>query len=158
MILTNIRFQFSARDSLSSTMIRHITRSEWSHVDTLTEDGRLLGARSAAVGKIPAGVQIRPFDYLDFSETKIVTISTTEEVAAAYWDFMLAQMGKPYDKSAYIAFVLNRDWRKDDKWDCSEYVARGLEISKFFKPLVPSYDRVAPCDLMLLLSAFTDCT
>lgn len=111
MILTNIRFQFSARDSLSSTMIRNITRSEWSHVDTLTEDGRLLGARSATVGKIPAGVQIRPFDYLSFSATKVVSITTTEEMASVFWDFMLSQIGKPYDKSAYIAFLLKRNWR-----------------------------------------------
>ena len=155
--MPEITFQFSARDSASSTMIRNATHSPWSHVDAVTQDGQLLGARAAEVGNIPAGVQIRPHGYLPFSATKLVTLPTTDDVVAKFWEFLLAQIGKPYDESAYAAFVLDRDWRKDDAWDCSKVDARALEVSGFLKPLVAAYNRIAPCDLLLVLSAFTEC-
>lgn len=156
--MAELTLQFSARDSLSSTMIRDATHGAWSHVDAITEDGQLLGARADVVGNIPAGVQVRPKDYLPFSATKVVSLATTDDVRARFWNFLTAQIGKPYDESAYAAFVLDRDWRKHNAWCCSEIDARALEVSGFLRyPLAAAYNRVAPCDLLLVLSAFTSC-
>src|SRR3954452_22461143 len=91
------------------------------------ESGRLLGARAARVGDIPTGVQIRPFDYLPFSATKIINLPSLHD--DDFWDFLLDQVGKPYDESAYISGLINRDWRRADAWCCTELVARAMEVS-----------------------------
>lgn len=152
-----IRLQFSARNSVSSAVIRDLTHGDWSHVDAITQDNQLLGARDASIGSIPSGVQIRPFGYLRFSATKIVSVETTDDIAAKFWAFLADQVGQPYDEFAYAAFVIDRDWRKAGSWCCSELVARALEVSGFLKyQLATAYNRVAPCDLLLVLSVFTD--
>jgi uncharacterized protein YycO len=116
----------------------------------------LLGARAAPVDGIPEGVQIRPFDYLSFSATEIVTIETTPEIATAFWNFLMDQVGKPYDESAYASFILDRDWRKDNAWCCTELIARAMEVSGLLKyPLMFSLNRIAPTDLILVLSVLT---
>lgn len=154
--MPTIRLQFSARDSVSSDLIRACTHGQWSHVDAITEDGRLLGARTAPVDGIAKGAQIRPFDYLPFSATEIVTLETKPDIATSFWNFLMQQVGKPYDESAYASFILYRDWRKDNAWCCTELIARAMEVSGLLKyPLVFSLNRIAPTDLILVLSVLT---
>ena len=56
------------------------------------DDGRLLGAR------LDGGVQIRPPNYEKFVERVVIAVPYYKE--RAYWDFLKAQIGKPYDKLA----------------------------------------------------------
>ena len=58
------------------------------------DDGRLLGARS------DGGVLIRPPNYEKFARVERVVISVPYYRERAYWDFLKAQIGKPYDKLA----------------------------------------------------------
>ncbi len=154
--MKTIRLQFSARDSVSSDVIRAITHGQWSHVDAITEDNRLLGARAAACDGIPEGVQIRPLNYLPFSATEMIALPATDAMVTAFWNFLLQQVGKPYDESAYASFVLTRDWRKDNAWCCTELIARAMEVSGVLPyPLVMPMNRIAPTDLILVLSVLT---
>jgi hypothetical protein len=71
----------------------------------------------------------------------------------AYWDFLKAQPGKPYDKRAIVAFAVNRDWRAPDAWFCDELVAAGLEHAEVVRKLAPYVNRLDVRDLYLLVSA-----
>jgi hypothetical protein len=116
-------------------------------VDSVTDDGRLLGARS------DGGAQIRPPNYEKFSRVERVVISVPYYKERAYWDFLKAQLGKPYDKLAIAAFAFNRNWRSPDAWFCGELVAAGLEHAEVVRKLVPCVNRLDVRDLYLIVSA-----
>jgi hypothetical protein len=94
----------------------HVLRGWCSHVDSVMDDGRLLGARS------DGGVQIRPPNYEKFSGVEPVVLAAPYYKERAYSGFLKAQIGKPYDKPAIVAFAFNRDWRSPDAWFCDELV------------------------------------
>jgi hypothetical protein len=131
----------------------------FSHVDSVLSDGRLLGARSDAVGGAPAGVQIRSPDYVQGLVTLRVELACSDLVTGRYYDFVNSQIGKPYDKTGIMAFVFGRDWQEDDSWFCSELVASGLEKSGYFpyKPVSPS-NKITPPNLILMLSVLSKIT
>ena len=111
------------------------------------DDGRLLGARS------DGGVQIRPPNYEKFSRVERIVIAAPYYKERAYWDFLEAQVGKPYDKLAIVAFAVNRDWSAPDAWFCDELVAAGLEQAEVVRQLAPSVNRLDVRDVYLVGSA-----
>jgi len=58
------------------------------------DDGGLLGG--------DGGVQIRPPNYEKFSRVERVAIAVPYYKERAHWDFLKAQVGKPYDKLAIV--------------------------------------------------------
>ena len=100
-----ITLQFITTDALLSQAIRFFQRSWMSHVDSVTADGRLLGAQNVG------GVQMRPSNYEKFLRVERVNITITDAQEKAYWDFLHAQIGKPYDTLSIVAFALDRDRR-----------------------------------------------
>lgn len=142
-----IGLQFSAKSGLPSLAIRTFTRGWVTHVDSMLPDGRLFGARWNG------GVQARLPDYTKFTQKKVMYLPATPEQETVYFDFMLAQLGKPYDHTAIAAFVFNRDWREDDSWFCSELVTVAMETAKIIRPLTTSSNRVTPEMSMFLCSA-----
>lgn len=153
-----LSFQFSRQDDLGSLAIRTFEHGgEWSHVDAIMSDGSLLGARNDVVDGIPAGVRIRPSNYSNFAAYKRVHLEVTQAVADAYQAFLSTQIGKPYDQSAILAFIFNRDWREHDSWFCSELVAGALESAQALPhKLAATANKITPGDLFLVLSALTD--
>lgn len=117
------------------------------HVDCVLPDGRLYGAR------MHGGVQARLPDYTKFKQTKILYLQTTREQENAFYSFLDAQLGKPYDWTAIFAFVVNRDWREDDSWFCSELIIAALEFAKIIRKLSTSSNRVTPEMGMFMISA-----
>jgi hypothetical protein len=103
----------------------HSQRAWCSHVDSVMDDGRLLGAR------LDGGVQIRPPNYEKFSRVEHVVIPVPYYKERPYWDFLKAQIGKPYDKLAIVAFAVNRDWRSPDAWFRDELVAAGSNMLRW---------------------------
>jgi hypothetical protein len=127
--------------------IRTFQRGWCSHVDSVMDDGRLLGAR------LDGGVAIRPPNYEKFTRVERVVISVPYYKERAYWDFLKAQVGKPYDKLAIVAFAVNRDWRETDAWFCDELVAAGIEHAEVVRKLAPMVNRLDVRDLYLVVSA-----
>jgi len=68
-------------------------------------------------------------------------------------DFLKAQLGKPYDKLAIVAFAVNRDWRSPDAWFCDKLVAAGLEQVEVVPKLAPTVNRLDVRGLYLVVSA-----
>ena len=69
----------------------------------------------------------------------------------------MAQVGKPYDETAILAFALNRDWRETDAWFCSELAAAALEAAGVFPyKLAASENKITPEDLFLAVSVISN--
>lgn len=120
-----IVLRFSARDTLGSRLIQTRTGCWASHVEIELPDGNCLGSR------YPRGVDIyEPFS--DYARLERHGYEGSEAVI----NFVLSQRGKPYDRSAILGFVLNRDWQEDDSWYCSEVIERGNVLAGC--PLVSS--------------------
>lgn len=152
-----IRLRFAARpflprrprtwiDAAEGWAIRRWTLGDISHVDIVMPDGRLLGARAD-------GVSLRLPGYAPFRNVVIAEIPASAEQESAFYAFVLAQLGKPYDNLALIAFVFNRDWQREDRWTCSELPARGLEVAGVLPELYVPSSRVTPELLAAVVSA-----
>ena len=128
--------------------------ADFSHVDTVLPDGRLLGARSDRVGGAPPGVQIRNPDYVGQSVVLRVDLENANELeSAAYYEFVKAQIGKPYDEEGILAFIAGRDWHDPQAWFCSELCTAALEACHYFPyPIATPSNKVTPPDLIALLS------
>jgi hypothetical protein len=152
-----VLLQYSSAEDLGSWAIRSYDHGPWSHVDALLDDGRLLGARSDICQGVPAGVQIRPPGYCAFSTLKRVEIPATDEVVDAYYAFLQAQLGKPYDALAIAAFIPGRDWREEDAWFCSELQGAAGEASKLYRyRLATPNNRLTPNAHYLVSSVLAD--
>lgn len=141
---------------MTSQLIQWFDHGEYAHVDSVMPDGLLLGARNDVMAGFPVGVQLRAPDYQQDYTLKRVTVPCTDAQQKAYYDFVLAQVGKAYDQKAIAAFVVGRDWRTPDSWFCSELCAAALEESGVVPPLSAPSNKIAPDDLLLVLSALVD--
>ena len=148
-----IELQFSSQKNFASQILHWFDHCWASHVDAVLpnpnagyEKHNLLGA------KLLGGVCFRP--NVGFTKTLRVTLPATYTQTKRFKDFMMAQVGKPYDLNGIYSFMINRDWRADDSWYCSEIIAAGLEKSGFLKyPLYTS--QITPQNLLLICNTFT---
>lgn len=147
-----IIMQFAASAGLTSELIEWYSHGGFCHVDSVLEDGTLLGAR------LDGGVAIRQPGYEPFLRTLRVELPAPAAITTAYYAFVRAQVGKPYDAEGLVAnFVAGRDWRNPDRWFCSELNAAGLEECGYFQaPLATPANRLTPLDLLLALSAVVE--
>lgn len=72
-------------------------------------DGTWLGARSDRIGGAPAGVQIRPDDYIKPLRSLTLSLQTTPEQERDHYAFLYSQINKKYDKWAIFGFITGRD-------------------------------------------------
>lgn len=141
-----IRLQFVEGTDLGSKAIQVFERGWPSHVNAVLPDGSLLGA-------LLDGVKIRPADYDHWPKQQVVSLHTFPDEEDAWYSFLKAQVGKPYDKLAIAAFTIQRDWREPDSWFCSELIAAALEACGFFPgKLSTPGNEITPRDLLLLVS------
>jgi hypothetical protein len=151
-----ITLQFVDGGDLSSWAIETFERSWMSHVDTVTDRvidelpaGSLIGSRTDFGG----GVRVRPANYTTWKRVERVVIATDDWKVEAYWKFITAQIGKPYDSLAIAAFAFDRDWREPDAWFCDELVAAALEAGQVVRRLAGQVNRLDVRDLYLVVSA-----
>jgi uncharacterized protein YycO len=124
-----------------SAAIRYSTRSWASHAEFVsTDSGSTFGARCT-------GVRCR----LSRDRYSRVEQFTAEGIEEAYkWAW--TQNGKGYDFSAITGMAVNRNWRDETRWFCSELIAASFE--KVGAPLLsnrpssPAW-RITPRDLLL---------
>lgn len=139
--MKQIVYQLATQKGIGSSVIRAFSWSEFSHVDIvlhdvsngwwLGDDGWLLGARSHPDTAPKAGVWVRNPCYAPFAKTQKFSVEVTDEQHLAFWNFIAAQVTKPYDMTAITQFVTHgeRDWTEDDSWFCSELVAAGFKAA-----------------------------
>lgn len=149
-----IRLRFVNGLSIISAGIRAAEYGFWcSHVEAVMRDGTLLGAHAAG------GVMERPRDYDtgEFSREQFVDLRSSPEMEDTFEAFLRAQVGRPYDFSAILAFVARRDWQEPDSWFCSELQAAALVTCGWLSgKLGTEANHITPRDLLLMLSARSD--
>jgi hypothetical protein len=150
--------QFVAERDIGSAVIGWFSAGHLSHVDAVLPDETLFGARSDRVGGRPRGTWARPPGYLRFSRRALATVPASAEQYALWREFLAAQTGKPYDWRAIFGFVVNRDWRQEDSWICSELQARALEFAGIVPPLYLAANKITPVALALAVSAVPGAT
>jgi hypothetical protein len=155
--LTYISLSYVLGSGISSALISY-RGGQFSHVDSIMPSGLLLGARSDAIGGAPPGVQQRADNYEKWAARAIVNIPCSSAQSDAYYEFVLSQCGKPYDKIAILDFALgrhdSRDWRNPSAWFCDELVVAGFEVCALLQRLfvIPA-NRIDPGGSFLIASA-----
>ena len=158
-----IQLQFSRSTELVSYMIARACRSPFSHVDIVLPDGNLLGASDSAKGAIYrrkswwGGYQASGLSAFRYQATGLINCSA--KVEKAFLEAARSQLGEPFDSSAMHAvfsggfFAVDRDWRDQSAWFCSELKSWCLEEAGFFPyQLLISKNRVTPPDLLLMVN------
>lgn len=126
-----------------SAAIRFSTRSWASHAEFIDTDREItVGARSIG------GVRARPCAKDHYSR---VEQFTAKGILQAY-EWARTQIGKPYDFSAVAGIAVDRNWRDETKWFCSELIVASFEHVGF--PLLSTRPsaavwRYTPRDLLL---------
>lgn len=150
-----ITIRFVSHPGIFNWGTKVFQRGFWAdHVDAVLPDGRMLGAHFK-------GVQILLGDYDagpgQLSRELRVNLKATAEQEAKFYDFLYAQVGKPYDFLALVAFAFNRDWQRPDSWFCDEIIAAALCACGIFpKHLAESFNRITLRDLILIISALVE--
>lgn len=113
-----------------SAMIRWQTRSEYSHAAFFLPCGRIIESWQGS------GVRIKTLDDWHGVESFGVHGMTNEQWEQAI-SFAREQIGKKYDYRGVCRFVSRRKVPADDRWFCSELVAKALEVAgiKLFRNL-----------------------
>ena len=151
-----LTWQLSLSSGLSSSAIAWFGGGGYSHIDVVTTDGWLRGARHDRIGNKPSGYFDRPPDYGNdvWIRRTLFALEITAAQYVAYWSFSRQQLGKPYDDRGIWGFALGkRDWREDDSWFCSEEVAANLEYAQLINPLFEGTNRVDPGDCAFIFCA-----
>lgn len=142
-----VRLRFVQGLGFRSRVIGWFSAGFLSHVDAVLPDGTLLGARSDIIKGVPTGVQIRPPGYENVALEMVMEIPATAFQEVAFYRFLRAQLGKPYDRTAIWAFAFNRDWHEADAWICSELQAAALEAAGILPKLFEDVWKITPVAL-----------
>jgi len=136
-------------------VIAWFSQGHLSHVDAILPDGNLLGSRTEVCKGIKQGVHVRPFDYLRGATKKVVrmTIPCTDTQKGDFYTFLYSQIGKPYDRSAILGFIVNRNWRDTNSWYCMELIAAALEKAGIVPDLYLAANKITPVAGALVVSA-----
>jgi hypothetical protein len=141
-----ITWQFSTGDDAESALIRWKNDSEISHVDVITQNGDLLGAR------FKGGVLVRKPDYAKFLLRILVTIPVTDEQYSLFWDFVTSKIGQKYDTQSIIGIALGNNQSQPGTEDCSELQSDGVKAGVIFQIAKASY-KIDPETFRLLVTA-----
>lgn len=142
---------FSDSPGIGSLIIKFFTRSKWSHVDIVLGDN-LDDPKTEIVGALAKGGVTRyalgaRLEHSTRARAVRIRNNTDESVVEAV-TWLNSQVGKSYDWGAIVfAIGLNRDWRAEDKWFCSEL--GGTFALKCGMPVVDPdvHHRVTPQDI-----------
>ena len=137
-----MKARFVHTNTLISKVIQSVTHGWPSHCEVWTDEG-WLGAQP------DGGVRIRPFDYLGSSIVRVehVTMALADAHEVYARNFLLAQIGKPYDLLAVSAFVFGANWRMPNHWFCSDLIDTPLEACRYIPARSPP-NRVSPARLL----------
>lgn len=155
--MSAITLRFVTCSDFASGIIRRGEMGFWvSHVEALTPDGKLLGAHD------DGGVQARAADY-DAGQWTLelfVDLPATDDQAAAFYAFLNAQIGKPYDKAAIAAMgegelsgMACAPGNDDAAFICSALIVAGLMAAGLVKSAPSSVRLTTPRDVLQMAGA-----
>lgn len=152
----SITLRFVTDNDLVSAAIRGGEMGFWaSHVEALTPDGALLGAH------YDGGVQARSGDYDAGIWTRqlFVDVPATGAQEAAFYGFLEAQIGKPYDMSAIGEMALGAlggeapSWPSSPSWICSALQTAALLTAGVVRAAPATVRLATPRDVLCMCAA-----
>jgi len=155
--MSKIVIRFASHPGIFNALCRFAQYRFWAtHCEAVLPDGRRLGSWFHR-----GGVRILPPDYDDglFTRELFVTLKATDEQEKAFYDFLYAQVGKPYDWRSIVSFYIKfgRDWQADDSWFCDELMAAGTVTCGLFpKEMARETHRITVFGFFLLASMITE--
>ena len=144
----SIILRFVHGNDAASAAIIADTGGQFSHVEAVTPDGKYLGARA------DGGVLARPADYDagKFDREKFVELITADWRATAFYHYLNAVIGEPYDFAAIAGFVSHLDLHEKGRVICSALQVLALRGAGFFPVALPvPAHEISPRDLDLML-------
>jgi len=127
-----------------SALIRFNTRCEYSHVGFKDGDWYFSA-------QLNGGVRYRSRFCVGPAKEKMTSelLLTAPGIEEAY-QWAKTQASKPYDWGAILGLATDRNWRNDDRWFCSELIAKSFEQvgHPLLNPAIVSW-RITPRDILL---------
>jgi hypothetical protein len=152
-----LTWQLVRGKSWTSTVIGWFGDGYYSHIDVITPQGMLRGARSDVIKGIPAGYQDRPQHYETWARCTRFHAPVTPRQYQRYWDFSDSKLGASYDERGLLAAFLfgRKHTLKDprDKWVgwCSQEVALDGAYAGLWR-LPPDLFNVTPGDCAFMFA------
>lgn len=109
--------------SLFSWLIRLFTFSKFSHVALMLSSEYIVDATFKHGVKISTTEEF--LKQYPLSRQTIVDIDIPNSSDTI--GFILKQLGKPYDWTAIVGIVTQRNWQEDDSWFCSELIEAAIK-------------------------------
>lgn len=100
-------------NSIGARLLRFVMWSKYSHAAIL--DGSVVTDTTFWQGGVKQHFAEDFFKHYTRYELRDIDVS---EPMARNW--LVAQVGKKYDWTALLSWVVRRDWQEDDSWFCSE--------------------------------------
>jgi len=134
---------FSEGKSIFTKGISFITWGDYTHVEAVTDKGYLIGSDFHSSGVNVCSIQRRS------KESKRMLLVRVKKVnSGLFIKYLKSQLGKPYDTLASLGYVFRKNWNNEDRWFCSELIAKASQVSG--NPLIPEEPfRATPRDLLL---------
>jgi uncharacterized protein YycO len=133
-----IKLRFVANKSFVSWVVRLFTRSPYSHVDYIFDNGKAY----SSLPVVGVGYNRDRNDVNVYCEFEVKDKKTLES-------FLLSQMSKPYDWKAIFALPFIRNWQEDDAWFCSELIAAAISRANGESLFNEHLSRITPRDLFI---------
>ena len=150
--MASVTLRFVTDGDIVSAAIRGGEMGFWaSHVEALTPDDKLLGAH------YDGGVQARArsYDAGQWKQELFVTLPATDAQAAAFYAFLMSQVGKPYDMTAIGEMALGvvtgeaPNWAQSPSWICSALQTAALLTAGLMKAAPASVRLATPRDVLV---------
>lgn len=105
--------------SIGSKALRLAMWSRWSHSAVYDRAAGLVYDTTMQHGGCQCWLADEFFKMYPWFEVRELDVPDHKELEAVAW--LEEQLGKGYDWTALVGFVLHREWQQDDVWFCSEH-------------------------------------
>lgn len=134
--------------NIGAWLLRAAMWSKWSHSAIYDEERELVYATTFWGGGCKVHAAADFFAHYTRHDIRDLPVPAEKLAEARAW--LEAQLGKKYDWTALLSFVVHRDWSDDDRWFCSEHAE--AFISQYATPRFRSKaSRVTPQHQDMLL-------
>lgn len=119
-----INLLFVSSNTIYGKLIRWVTKSDWSHVEYLTEDTGISAVLGAGVRECPIELVLKDYNSKEVLKTCVGTINADPKQMEI---FLRSKLGHKYDLKGIVFAFFGLPLYTKNKWFCSELIMAGLE-------------------------------
>lgn len=109
-------------------LLRFVMWSRWSHSAILDEDDQdgVVYDSTLLGGGVRATSMVDFLDHYPKNELRLIAVDPDRIDEARAW--LAAQIGKRYDWTALLSWIVRRNWQDEDSWFCSELTEAFIDL------------------------------